>query len=425
MPILIPPFAPIPDITPLANPVRRARKGEKRGSEVNTPVKPAAELWIHYETQFRFSNLWTLDSPRPYWDGAITKENLADAIANKTPKWLGPGGEVKPKEKLAGGQMVWEEQQYGNAAVSRLPCDIAQHDEEDETTPPTKKEKLTMVRVSSRILSAKGEGLIWIPLDGSYSDSLSKVKFSWKRTDKKPFQPPPMPGDHSSHQWGVRGSMELYTDPFGVNKHAGSYKSIAMWQDWKDRKRYVSDSCFLPIGIYAGFPTPMDRHKSIADRKDSPEINVCAEWVSVRGGGDNQDKVDPHMIRQSKNLADWDWFTGWWEEKVHGWRQKWAQSSKLTPNIFFHPGERPDQFQGCQSFGNAEHQREWGFRKKEDTRQALLEIFEKIGIKNFATKGEYPNRKKWFIINVTAAEDAVADDGWKRQLSSFWLPLPV
>lgn len=370
----IPPFPPTKPVDPPAEPVRRATKESTKGSALDKPVVPAAELRIHYEMQFRFVNFWRIITATPYWDGATAAKDLPTILAGAPVGWL--------------------------EADDR----IVQHEESDEAKATVEKKSLTMIRVSSQQLSTDSDEYIWVPRKGVLPAHLDATRRkAWKA-------PTDLKNGPNRHQWGIRGTMELYLDPFDKNKHEASYKSVCVWERWKPGdSKYTAGMCVLPPGVYAGYPRAMGNHNTPEEKiEEYPAIQVGAEWIEEEPPEDAAADAAP---------------SGAWADGARGWRVKNSANLKATSSIFIHPGNQPVWFLGCQSPGPEDKQTEWGFEKRDDTRTTMWEILEKVGISkaDFVSRASDPGKKhrKWFLIRVTAEDDAIAADGWKR--FSIWL----
>lgn len=388
----IPPFPPTKPQLPPDEPVRRATESSPKGSTLDKPILPAAELRIHYLMQFRFVSFWRILTATPYWNGDTPAENLADVLA------AAPDGWLEPDDR------------------------IVQHEKSDETTTSLARKPLTMIRVSSEKLSRASAGFIWVPCKGVLPAHLDAARRkAWK-------VPGALPNGPHWHQWGIRGTMELYLDPFGNNTHEASYKSVCVWERWKPADgKFTVGMCVLPPGTYAGFPRAMGNHNaSEADMLKFPAIQVCAEWMTAEPAAADPAFASPDQPSGGLDRASFykkPETVSWWEDGVRGWRVKNPASNKTTTAIFIHPGNQPNWFLGCQSPGPEDKQKEWGFEALSDTQSTMWEILDKVGIsrQDYVKRGSYPKPKerKWFIIRVTTEENVLVSDGWKRK--SIWL----
>lgn len=386
----IPPFpADKPDAAAPAEPVRRATKESPKGSTLDKPILPAAELRIHYVLQFRFVGFWRIITHTPYWDGATAAGDLTTALAGAPDGWLEPGDR------------------------------IVQHEEGDDTNVTLDKKPLLMARVSSQALSGDVEEFVWVPRRGTLPAHLDAAR-------RKAWKPPAdlQSGPHY-HQWGIRGTMDLFLDPFGANTHVASYKSVCVWERWKPAEsKYTVGMCVLAPGVYGGFPRTMGNHDfSDEEKLKYPSIQVGAEWVTVEVPPEKDDLATPTGGIDRASFYKPPVTESWWQEGARGWRVKNRANNTTTTAIFIHPGNQPNWFLGCQSPGPEDRQREWGFESLADTQATMWEVLDHVGIskKTFVSNGSYPSSKqrKWFIIRVTADSDALLADGWKRK--SIWL----
>lgn len=376
-----PPFL-IPECPPTPEAVERAHSESDKGSTLDKGTAPVAELRIHYETQFRFSRFYEVKTATPYWTNTptepLSKEDLTNAVGAAPSGWLDAGDRFVHVD-----QSNRQKVKVGASNVTLVLGNAERH--------------------------ADGPDQIWLPVAGTLPAHArgADPKAKWQAPAILKNSPP-------ANQWGIRGTMDLTLDPCRARKKDGAYKNVCVWERWKS-DRFTSGMAVLPPGTYAGYPKPMGNHSaSKEDMLDYPAIWVGYEW-------EESSSTDDSSATDGAEAAGGKWLKG-----VHGWRVKNPSSTILTTSIFIHPGNHPSWFLGCQSPGFADKQTEWGFVEKKDTWKTMWEILDKLGVTkdSFVKNGTYPAKKnqKWVVIRVTANEDAIKDDGWKKQ--RIWLNLP-
>ncbi len=374
-----PPFL-IPECPPTPEAVERSHAASDKGSTLDKGTPPVADLRIHYETQFRFSRFYEIKVSTPFWTNAptepLSKEELTKAVGSAPGGWL-----------EAGDRFVHVDQ--SNKQKIKVSTST-----------------MTLALGNAERHADGGPGPIWVPIAGTLPSHArgADPKAAWKAPAVLKDGPP-------ANQWGIRGTMDLTLDPCGARNLDGAYKSVCVWERWKDN-RFTTGMAILPPGTYAGYPKPMGNHSANKeDMLNYPAIWVGYEWEEPSAAGD------------SSAIDGEDSAGGKWLKGVHGWRLKNPASAKLTTSIFIHPGNHPSWFLGCQSPGLSDKQTEWGFAERKDTWKTMWEILEKLGVtkNDYVKNGTYPTKKhqKWVVIRVTAAEDAIKNDGWKRQ--RIWL----
>lgn len=220
---------------------------------------------------------------------------------------------------------------------------------------------------------------VWIP-----TNRLPERKRGWKTPKKK----------WPVRQSGIKGDMVVRLDPLGACSDEARYGMVTVWERWtktdaKDRHgkviakgpRFTTGMMTVRPGIYAGYVQTMGKKAgSAANRKKYPSIHVIWQW--------NEKKKD--------------WVINVPSAKNENYR---------VGGVFVHPGPWPSYFLGCMSPGPLDKRAHWGFEKFNDTRDALWEIFESVGVtqKAVVTKKKYVGVSKkeavWFIIRVDDPAD--------------------
>jgi hypothetical protein len=231
----------------------------------------------------------------------------------------------------------------------------------------------------------KNEGLakkIWIP-----TNRLPEPKRGWKTP--RLLWP--------SRQCGIKGDMVFRKDPLGACTDEKKYGMVTVWERWtntdaKDRRgkviakgpRWTTGMMTVRPGTYAGYVQTMGAKADSAEkRKNYPSIWVIWQW-------DETQKDWIYKVPSAKN-----------------------ENYRVT-GVFIHPGPWPTYFLGCMSPGPADKRAYWGFKTFNDTRDALWEIFQSVGVtqKDYVTNKKYVGVSKketvWFLIRVEDPKNVCA-----------------
>jgi hypothetical protein len=382
------PYAPpflLNDAPAAADACKRQHPGSTEGAVLDTGPQPDAELHVIYRTQFRFHRFWRTRSVTPCWSDGYEKKNLPKAVEE--------------------------------GSTDRIPADdrLVQHEWDDRMNIRVGGTPLAMILAGSK---AKGRK-VWFPVSARLPKAIHIPEPDWK------WEKPQAESGSPTTQWGIRGDATLRLKPFSPGGEVRSYKMVTVWQRWeygsmKGKKKYSVDMCTLPPGTYAGYVQGMPKHwKNKEELKRYPAICIAWEWTPVPPGTPEPAPEEPGKGKKKKKTSNPNWTQG-----AMGWKLKNPDSKKRTTGIYVHPGNHPSWFLGCLAPGAADKQREWGFRKREDTEAAMWEILDLVGVskEDYLANYQPPGKKllKWFIIRVEAAnEHVISTDGWERQ--RIWL----
>ncbi len=404
-----PPFG-IPECDRPPEEVQRTTAASTRGNTLQQYSPPVASLSIHYESQFRFIQFYTVPAQLPYWfntgDAPMSQDALTTAMQSQPAGWLPEKDRFVhlDDEKLENGRRVVIPTNY---------------------TVKVGKASLHMLMGESKHVSDGERRLIWVPQYGTLPTHISP-----KNGSRILKQLAVQTGGPVPRQWGIRTSMELEIDPCGEQPTVHSYKGVIVWERWNFEGSigYTQGMAILPAStdpnspaIFAGYPCAMGNQSSLEQMEEYPAIQIRHEWAET--------PPPQHILRPPRGtapIAAQNPDGPGWLSSVRGWSLKNPNSWKATRSICIHTGNQPNWFLGCHGPGMAAEQTEWGFTTKNHSRETMWGILGRLGVsrQQFKTQGTSPSGRfiRWIVIYATAHPDAVVDDGWKRQ--SIWLHEP-